>query len=459
MYSVAVLASRPARLVLLAVSGCEASNSESAPGIVPPSDSSLSFDTGEPTDTDDTAPPPDTGPPIQPPGPIEHVLLISNDTLRADMVTEETMPLLFARMSEGIVLEQHWNLGSWTRHTMPGLMTGKTVVNLGPELYLQQDPQVPDSAQTLAEILLGAGFDTYFDNANDVNGSEVNLLQGYDFTVERNTGAPGSFGGAGEQADRVAEWVGQMSGAWFAHLHTFDTHDPYLSLAPSCQADVEALAAACPYDLIHGEAESMNAADFTTIDYEACTVAIEAAHRCEATFLDPILDDLLRRLEASGDLDRTLVVVTTDHGEGWGEHSWNHHHDLYAPVTRGFAWFWYPGVGGLETVEAATSQADVVPTILSLAAVATSAPMDGFAVTALPEDRVVTHFACDPHVQMHGAVSADGARHLLWTTPGTWELHDPIGDPAELVPLAEDPDPALVNAIEAQQAATVGYCQ
>lgn len=447
---------RAALLALLALPACEATNSESGwPGLLP-TDTARPPDTA---DTADTASPVDTAQPIQSPGPIEHILLISNDTLRADMVTAETMPLLASRMSEGIVLDQHWNLGSWTRHTMPGLMTGKTVVNLGPEVYFQQDPEVPEAEVTLAEILLGAGFDTYFDNANDVNGSEVNLLQGYDVVVERNTGAPGSFGGAAEQADRVTEWIGQRLGPWFVHLHTFDTHDPYSSLAPWCQANAEALAAGCPYDLIHGEAASMNAEDFTTSEHEACALAIEAVHRCEATFLDPILDDLLRRLEAAGDLDRTLVVVTTDHGEGWGEHSWNHHHDLYAPVSRGVAWFWYPGVGGLETIEAATSQADVVPTILSLAAIPTTAVMDGFAVTALPEDRVVTHFACDPHVQMHGAVSADGARHLLWSSSGTWELFDPTLDLAELSPLAEVPDVALTAAIEAQQAATVGYCQ
>lgn len=447
----------PRAAIVVALLGCEARvDSE------PVSD----FDTSNPEigdtdtgDTSDTAPPVDTGPLIQPPGPIEHILLISNDTLRADMVTPDTMPLLSARMTEGIVLEQHWNLGSWTRHTMAGLMTGKTVVDLGAAVYLQQDPEVPDVEVTLAEVLLDAGFDTYFDNANDVNGSEVNLLQGYDVVVERNTGAPGTFGGAAEQADRMVGWVEQMPGRWFGHLHTLDTHDPYASLAPSCEPAVKALAAECPYDLLHGEAESMNAADFSTEEHEACALAIEAAHRCEATFLDPILDDLLRRMEAAGFLDRTLVVVTTDHGEGWGEHSWNHHHDLYAPVTRGVAWFWYPGVGGLEKVEQATSQADVVPTILALAALPVPAVMGGSAVSALPADRVVTHFACDPHTQWHGAISADGARHLLWTSPGTWELYDPIADPLELTPLTEAVDQDLVVAIVGEQLKTVEYCQ
>ena len=403
----------------------------------------------------------DTGPILQPPGPIEHILLVTNDTLRPDMVSQDTMPLLVGRMTEGIVLRNEWNVGNWTMHTMPGVMTGKTVVDLGPAVYQQQLPVVGEEESTLAEILSMNGFATYWDNGNSLAGSQVNMLQGYNHVVERNHDDPGDFGNAGDQGNRMVEWVRTQETSWFGHIHTIDTHDPYNAPADSCNAAVRALTPACPYDIIEGSTDDMNNVELSAEEHNACAQAVEAAHRCEATLLDTLLEEFLVQMETEGFLEKTLLVVTLDHGEGWGEHSWNHHRDLYAPVTRGLTWFWYPGVDELVFVDQATSQIDLVPTILSLANLTAPVVFDGSPIDALPQDRVVKQFACDPQEKRHGSISADGTRHLLMSmrdAGDTWELYDPINDPFELNPLTETPSTDLVAAIEAQRIQTESYC-
>jgi arylsulfatase A-like enzyme len=88
---------------------------------------------------------------------------------------------------------------------------------------------------------------------------------------------------------------------------------------------------------------------------------------------DAVVETLVERLEASGDLDDTLLVVTSDHGEGFGErgpidpdvriryHSWGVHEVLtHVPLVVS-----YPGRSG-EVVDEAVSLAtfpDAVRTV------------------------------------------------------------------------------------------------
>jgi arylsulfatase A-like enzyme len=91
----------------------------------------------------------------------------------------------------------------------------------------------------------------------------------------------------------------------------------------------------------------------------------------EIRYVDRELGRLLDALRASGELERTLVVVTADHGESLGEHRYWFEHGSYAYqatcrvplIVR-----WPRGREGLLRgwVSAPVSLADVTPTVLEL---------------------------------------------------------------------------------------------
>ena len=60
-------------------------------------------------------------------------------------------------------------------------------------------------------------------------------------------------------------------------------------------------------------------------------------------YTDQQIDVLLKELESRGKLDNTIVVITSDHGELFGEHGlWEHHNSLYKPVIYVPLIVWYP---------------------------------------------------------------------------------------------------------------------
>jgi arylsulfatase A-like enzyme len=95
---------------------------------------------------------------------------------------------------------------------------------------------------------------------------------------------------------------------------------------------------------------------------------IREHYRLEVEGVDRAVGELLQRLEESGLRDRTLVILTSDHGESLGEHSHiGHISQLYEPLLRVPLIMSYPGrIPAGATVKEPVSHLDLAPTILDL---------------------------------------------------------------------------------------------
>jgi hypothetical protein len=93
-----------------------------------------------------------------------------------------------------------------------------------------------------------------------------------------------------------------------------------------------------------------------------------ALYEGEVAWVDEHVGRILRALEASGAASRTLVVVTSDHGEEFFEHAGlGHRRTLYEEVVRTPLLLRLPGVlPAGKVVRGAVSGADLLPTILEL---------------------------------------------------------------------------------------------
>ena len=67
---------------------------------------------------------------------------------------------------------------------------------------------------------------------------------------------------------------------------------------------------------------------------DAETMRARAAYFSNVSYLDEVLGDLLLRLEASGDLENTIVIYASDHGELAGEHGQWWKNGWYEGCTR-----------------------------------------------------------------------------------------------------------------------------
>ncbi len=132
--------------------------------------------------------------------------------------------------------------------------------------------------------------------------------------------------------DLIDYWAAHTAGAaerpLFAFLNLMGAHLPYRPpretldrVAPHLHADKQAFGFMSRFNA--EAARWASPTDPPLADWQRRTIAdfydAEIAHQ------DAHLGRLLRWLEASGDLDHTLVIITADHGEGHGDHNFFGH--------------------------------------------------------------------------------------------------------------------------------------
>jgi choline-sulfatase len=224
------------------------------------------------------------------------VILISIDTLRGDRVGVHT-PNINAYGAHGTVFTHAETQVPFTLPSHTVLMTSTYPFQNGVE---QNAGKVPAGLETLASVMKGHGYQTAAFIGSIFLERQLGLDRGFDFYD-----SPFSFEGfsklsglmlfaggprnpysvrerrPGPLVIRAAnQWLSARRGqAVFAFIHLFDVHQPWQ----------------------HGS-------------YDA-----------EVDSVDKLLGAFQARLKQEGWWDRSLVIVTADHGEGLGEHGESDH--------------------------------------------------------------------------------------------------------------------------------------
>lgn len=320
------------------------------------------------------APPPSSE--LAPPGGIRRVLLIVDDTLRADAVSfyapgdpDVSTPHIDSLARDGSVFMNAMTTASWTMPAMASILTGvappvHTVLSFGSRL--------PDELTTLAEYLGAAGFRTAAIGENVLLLPEGNFTQGfeeYDFRPRLD----GSLGEQirrrlrpGQPTDqmtrRAVDWLRRhRDQAFFLWLHYYNPHDPYappsgfFPTLPPAALEPSLLRSVAVDQLRHRDL-SPEARRWVRRLYNAEVRQVDAS-------VGRILEEL-RRLDL---YDETLIVFTSDHGEefwdhGGVEHGTSLHRELlWVPLIVK-----EPSPTGHRRVDAPVSLSAIVPTILDL---------------------------------------------------------------------------------------------
>lgn len=109
-------------------------------------------------------------------------------------------------------------------------------------------------------------------------------------------------------------------------------------------------------------------------------------------YTDQYIGQVIQNISALG-LDKdTIVIITSPHGEGFGEHGYVMHYDIYETETHAPLIIRIPGVGH-RTVEDQVQSIDVLPTILDLVGIAKYQLAEGQSLAPLIEGQ---HFEDRP---------------------------------------------------------------
>jgi arylsulfatase A-like enzyme len=162
------------------------------------------------------------------------------------------------------------------------------------------------------------------------------------------------------------------------------------------------------------------------------------------TAADDGLADLLSALATRNELDNTLVVVVSDHGESFGQHGvTDHGTSTFQAQTHVPLIVWAPANISPSVTSDTVSLADVTPTILDLLRVSPLQDMDGVSLVPYLSAAVSTpvrsgapsvrlRFVSEPNEPAWFAwTSADG--HKVTQYSSDVVTSDIAGDPCELL--------------------------
>jgi arylsulfatase A-like enzyme len=177
----------------------------------------------------------------------------------------------------------------------------------------------------------------------------------------------------------------------------------------------------------------------------------------ELAFLDAELGRLFDGLEARGLDGETLVVVTADHGEEFGEHGgFEHGHTLYQELLHVPLLMRLPGlIPAGEVLEGRVGLIDVAPTICDLAGVAVPETFSGRSLRGVLAGEAAAAAPILAHGNFWGPALtswSSGRWKLVLTPDGEGQraqLYDLETDPSELHDLAAA-EPARVAELRAE---------
>ncbi len=293
---------------------------------------------------------------------LANVVLISVDTLRADHLgcygyDRDTSPELDQLSRNAVVFEHAYAQAASTTMSHASMLTSLWPPHHGASVQ----SRLPGNILTLAEVLSQQGYDTASFNGGGQVGEEFGLDQG--FTIY-NSYTPDD---TAQIAAAARSWIAKSAARpFFLFLHTYETHQPYTPTLSALRLFEQGYEGPLPEREISVELlASINAGKLAITDADLRHV--RNAYDAEIHSVDAQLGQLLEFLKQEELYDDTLIVVTSDHGEEFGEHGmvgW-HSHSLYDELLHVPLIIKLPGSRRAgERVSTDVRSIDIAPTIL-----------------------------------------------------------------------------------------------
>ena len=344
------------------------------------------------------------------------VILIVADTLRADHLPtygypRNTAPHLDALARQAHVFERCTSPSSWTVPAHASLFTGRFPRSHGAHLSPERSTErlgLPRELDTLAESLEAAGYRTFGAAANPWLRAGSGFEQGFEVWDDAQRirpivpplvmhavrglaevrGTPDWLDRAdqhltrlrlpypsfAEMAHSARRWIHQAGDRPFLlFFNAMEPHDPFEPPEPFASAWPGNTTRELPF---HHVRERVMRGDWELEPWMRDQLVSQ--YDGEISSLDQQLGDFFDWLREEGIFDRAWIVITSDHGEHFGEHGllW-HRVSLYDPLVHVPLLVKQPQQTRGERVDGKVQLVDILPTLLEAAGISVPAGVQG----------------------------------------------------------------------------------
>ena len=306
-----------------------------------------------------------------------NIIMVVIDTLRADRLEpygyeRPTSPHLNEMVAGGTIFERCSAPAPWTSPSTASLMSGMDPLRHG---FINYDSSFLSYEDvTMAEVCRSAGMRTAALIANPILTAGQNFDQGFGEYTEDYLAL--GF----DLVEDARAWIEDRGDErFFLYLHLFDPHKPYQPIEPYA----ESFAGEAPPGYLQSSSIELTKARILGEPVDEDSLGLFIAYDsdkydAEVASSDAAVGVLLNLLEELSIQDQTVVALTSDHGEAFGEQGrLGHSSALYDAMLDVPLIFAGPGVpAGLRRDERVELK-DAGKTLLELGNVIGSELMEG----------------------------------------------------------------------------------
>jgi len=265
------------------------------------------------------------------------VILVVVDALRRDHLSlygydKPTSPALDALASESLVFDHCLAASSWTLPSTVSLLSGLYPARHG----VHRRQAVSDEVELLPVVLQESGYATAAVSGNLYVSARFGLDRGFDTFRDRGGQQAREYPDLTELVSEAETWLETAPEPFFLYLHVMNVHGPYLSPEEYRERFLES-----PWETFEFRNPTWNKIMQGGEVDRRDEVSPEHVHDLRArydgaiSYTDEVLGGFVERLRARGVLDRSLLVVTSDHGEELFDHGgFGHGYTLRGEVVE-----------------------------------------------------------------------------------------------------------------------------
>ncbi|NIO48687.1 MAG: sulfatase-like hydrolase/transferase [Candidatus Aminicenantes bacterium] len=356
-----------------------------------------------------------------------NVMLIVPDALRPDHLgcygySRPTSPQIDKFAADALLFEKAMSNSPWTKPSMGSVFT--SIYPYEHKAFSWMD-NLPDECLTLAEVFRNRNYATFAIQTNPSITEKHNFKQGFQYyhemVQEKGEVVTSSFN----------TWVKKhKKKPFFAYLHYMDTHVPYN--APQEFSQIFGLkddTLFTPGEFQTMDVRLLGEMGLSKHDKQSLVNLYDAAIK----YFDSNFEEIIDNLKKLGILNKTIIILTSDHGEEFWEHDgFAHGHTVYNELLHVPLIIGYSPHLPKRHIKSYVQLLDFFPTVLSLAGIKNDFELRGkdIAAAALANKQINEKILCEGilYGSEKKAILKDGWKLIENTGKKNKETFHPLGD-------------------------------
>jgi arylsulfatase len=375
---------------------------------------------------------------------MRNVILLTIDTLRRDALGcyggGPWTPFLDSIQDRCIRFDQAHSSGPYTQAAFPGLLTSSYYLEFGKERKLGK------TRVLISEVLRRAGIVTAAFHSNPYLTDYLGWNRGWDVfydSMQEKVDPKTPYVKAERINRKVNAWLSSYMGMkgnkpFFLWVHYMDVHEPYIPprryidlVDPSINLSEEDM-----FRLFKEVLLKRDTSNQRTID------TMKKLYLAHVREVDDAVKEFFGILGTQNLLKESVVIITADHGDEFGEHGGlSHDGKLYSELVRVPLIIDDPALERGEVFERVVSTIDVAPTIAHLFGVEIPRAFEGSSL--LPLEQYPEKGVFGEALDKHGSREEGEEKEVHYYREGhfkiiyrerddSWELYNLEKDPEEL---------------------------